>query len=507
MSQDLGVQISPCSHISFMINQSKIPPEVSQVTETLNKGGFEAYIVGGCVRDLIIGREPKDWDITTSANPDEIQALFVKTFYENDYGTVGVVNEDTINDKLRVIEVTPFRIEGKYSDHRHPDAVKFADKLEDDLKRRDFTVNAIAYDIHKGQIIDPYKGQDDIKDNIIRSVGVAEERFTEDALRIIRAIRFSTELGFMINKETSDAIEKCADLLKKISIERIKDELSKLIMSPNPMAGIIMLQRYGILKYMIPELEEGLGIKQNGDHIYEVWEHNLRALNHSADRGWPIEVRMGALLHDVGKPRTRLWNKEKNDYTFYGHDVVGDRMTRKILARLKFSNEFIDTVSKLVRYHMFFSDIETITLSAVRRIVRNVGPENVWNLMKVRACDRIGMGRPKETPYRLRKYEAMIEEAMRAPVSVGMLKIDGNKIIEITKTDPGPKIGYILHALLEEVLDDPSLNTAEYLENKALELIKLDEGDLRKLGEKGKESKEEVEEKEIGEIRKRHGVK
>ncbi|MDO8493116.1 MAG: CCA tRNA nucleotidyltransferase [bacterium] len=486
---------------------NKIPLEVSQVTKTLNKGGFEAYIVGGCVRDLIIGREPKDWDVTTNANPEEIQALFVKTFYENDYGTVGVVNEDVIHETLKVVEVTPFRIEGKYTDHRHPDSVKFANKLEDDLKRRDFTMNAIAYDIDKGHLIDPYKGQEDIKDKVIRTVGEAGDRFTEDALRMIRAIRFSTELGFMINKETSDAIEKHAELLTKISIERIRDEFCKIIMSPNPMAGIVMLQRYGILKYIVPELEEGLGIKQNGDHIYEVWEHNLRALNHSADRGWPLDVRIGALLHDVGKPRTRLWNKEKNDYTFYGHDVVGGKMTSKILTRLKFPNDFIDNVSKLVRYHMFFSDIETITLSAVRRIVKNVGPENVWNLMKVRACDRIGMGRPKEQPYRLRKYEAMIEEAMRAPVSVGMLKIDGLKIIEITKTPPGPKIGYILHALLEEVLDDPTLNTAEYLENKALALINLDEKGLKELGDKGKESKEEAEDKEVGEIRKRHGVK
>ncbi len=485
----------------------KIPSEVSQVTETLQKAGFEAYIVGGCVRDLIIGREPKDWDVTTNANPDQIQALFVKTFYENEYGTVGVVNEDVIHETLKVIEVTPFRIEGKYTDHRHPDSVKFAQKLDDDLKRRDFTMNSLAYDPDKGQVIDLYKGQEDIEDKVIRTVGEPGDRFTEDALRIIRAIRFSTELGFMINKETSDAIEQHSNLLAKISIERIREEFNKIILSPNPMAGVIILQRYGILKFILPEIEEGLGIKQNGAHIYEVWEHNLRALNHAADRGWPLDVRVAALLHDVGKPRTRFWNKEKNDYTFYGHDVVGGKMTTKSLSRLKYSNDFIEKVSKLVRYHMFFSDIEKITLSAVRRIVKNIGPENVWDLMKVRACDRIGMGRPKETPYRLRKYEAMIEEAMRAPVSVGMLKIDGLRLIEITKTTPGPKIGYVLHALLEEVLEDPTLNTPEYLEKKSLELIKLPDDTLKSLGESGKESKEEVEEKEIGEIRKRHGVK
>ncbi|MBI3633236.1 MAG: HD domain-containing protein [Candidatus Vogelbacteria bacterium] len=497
-----------------MINGNQIPKEVSRVTETLQKAGFEAYLVGGCVRDLIIGREPKDWDVTTNAKPEQIQTLFVKTFYENDFGTVGVVNEDVlpagrqvIRETLKVVEVTPFRIEGKYSDFRHPDSVKFSDKLGDDLKRRDFTMNAIAYDPAKGQGVDLYKGQGDIKDRIIRTVGEPADRFTEDALRIIRAIRFSTELGFMINKETSDAIEKYSSLLSKISIERIREEFNKIIMSTNPMVGVIMLHRYGILKYIIPELEEGIGMEQNGDHIYDIWEHNLRALNHSADRDWPLDVRLAALLHDVGKSKTRVWSKDKDDWTFYGHDVVGGKMTTKILLRLKYSNDLIYKVAKLVRHHLFFSDIDKITLSAVRRIIRNVGPENVWDLMKVRACDRIGMGRPKETPYRLRKYESMIEEAMRAPVSVGMLKVDGAKIMEISKMKPGPKIGYILHALLEEVLDKPELNTQEYLEKRSLELLKLSDIELKLLGEKGKETKEELEEKELSVIRKKYHVK
>ncbi len=497
-----------------MINKEKIPKEVSQVTQTLNKAGFEAYLVGGCVRDLLIGREPKDWDVTTNANPEEIQALFVKTFYENDYGTVGVVNEEldldgnnVIHETLRVVEVTPFRIESKYSDFRHPDSVVFAKKLEDDLKRRDFTMNAVAYDFDKGHLVDPHKGQEDIKDKTIKSVGNAEERFNEDALRMIRAIRFATELGFTINNETLVAVEKNANLLAKISQERIRDEFVKIIMSDNPMAGIIFCQRLGVLKYAVPELEEGLGCEQNGDHIYDVWEHNLRALNHSAERKWPLHVRIGALLHDVGKPRTRVWSPEKKDWTFYGHDVVGGKMAVYILKRLKFSNEMIDKVSRLVRYHLFFSDIEKITLSAVRRIVRNVGPENVWDLMNVRACDRVGMGRPKETPYRLRKYHSMIEEAMRAPVSVGMLKVNGAKIMEITGMKPGPRIGYILHALLEETLDNPDLNTQDYLSKRAKELALLSEDELKKIGESGKDKKQQIEDAEVGEIRKKYHVK
>ena len=484
-----------------------IPQEVSQVTQTLQKAGFEAYLVGGCVRDIISGKKPKDWDVTTNAKPDQITSLFPKTFYENDYGTVGVVNENTDDETLKIVEVTPYRIEGVYSDKRRPDQVTFTEKIEDDLKRRDFTVNAIAYDISKGQIIDPYKGQEDIKDKTIKTVGVPHDRFSEDALRILRAVRLSVELGFTINKDTADAIKKESAGLEEIAKERIRDEFIKIINSPSPMIGIILAQKLGILKYVVPELEAGIDLEQNGDHIYSVWEHNLRALQHSADRGWPLHVKLAALLHDVSKPETRRWSKENDDWTFYGHDVVGGRVSREILKRLKFPGEIVETVSKLVRYHLFFSDVEKITLSAVRRIVKNVGPENVWDLMKVRACDRIGMGRPKETPYRLRKYESMIEEAMRSPTSVGMLKIDGAKIIDVTHETPGPRIGFILHALLEEVLDDPTLNTKEYLEKRTLELAKLPDAELKKLGEKGKEKKEKVEEKEIGEIRKRHWVK
>ncbi|MEI6296595.1 MAG: CCA tRNA nucleotidyltransferase [bacterium] len=516
----MGVQISLPAHNCFMNNINKInlkiPKEVSQVTKTLQKAGFEAYLIGGCVRDLILGREPKDWDVTTNAIPEQIQALFAKSFYENKYGTVGVVNEDVARETeegnvtretLKVIEVTPYRIESEYSDFRHPDTVSFSKNIEDDLKRRDFTINAIAYDPSKNILIDNYKGQEDIKDKIIKTVDLPSDRFKEDALRMLRAVRFSVQLDFTISHETGKAIIENSDLLEKISKERVRDEFSKIVMSDNPMIGVIMTQRFGLLKNIVPEIEEGIGVKQNSDHIYEVWEHCLRALNHAANKKWPLEVRLAALLHDVGKPRTKGWNEEKKDATFYGHDVIGERMTKKILTRLKFPGEVIDKVVKLVRNHMFFSDIEKITLSAVRRIVRNVGKENVWDLMNVRACDRIGMGRPVETPYRLRKYESMIEEAMRAPVTVQMLKIDGLKIIEVTRITPGPKIGYILHALLEEVLDNPELNTDDYLSGRAIELSKLSDEELKKIGEAGKEKKEEAEEVELKQIRKKYGVR
>ena len=483
-----------------------IPAEVSRVTSALRTAGFEAYLVGGCVRDMLQGRKPKDWDATTNASPEQIQAFFEDTFYENDYGTVGIVSE-TEDETLKVVEVTPYRTEGTYTDKRRPDSVSFHAKLEDDLQRRDFTINAIAYDDSKGHIIDPYKGQEDIKDKVLRTVGDPYDRFHEDALRILRAVRLAADLGFTINIETQDAIVKTAGNLKEIAMERIRDEFSKMVMSANPMIGVVMCEKLGLLDYIAPDIKRGIDIEQNGDHIYTVWEHNLRALQHSADRNWPLHVRLAALFHDVSKPETRRWSDEKKDWTFYGHDVVGGRVAKKALERLKYSKKTVDVVSTLVRYHLFFSDIEKITLSAVRRIVRGVGPENVWDLMKVRACDRIGMGRPKETPYRLRKYESMIEEAMRAPVSVGMLKIDGAKIMEVTRETPGPKLGFILHALLEEVLDAPENNTEEFLVKRTLELAKLPIDELKKLGEAGKEKKEEAEEAELAVIRKRHGVK
>lgn len=489
-----------------------IPQEIKSVTDTLEAAGFEAYLVGGCVRDLYRGVSPKDWDVTTNAKPDEIIALFSKTFYENEYGTVGVVNEsieesDAERISLRVVEVTPYRKETTYSNFRHPDGVSFSGKLEDDLLRRDFTMNAIAYHVSKGVIIDPYDGEGDIERHLIKTVGKPADRFHEDALRVLRAVRFSAELGFAIEMETMNAIVEYAPRLQHIAGERIRDEFIKIIMSNRPMEGIILLNRTGVLKYIIPELEAGLGCEQNGDHIYEVWEHNLRALEHAKERGWPLHVRIAALLHDVAKPHTRKWSEEKKDWTFYGHDVVGGRMTKKILERLRFPKKFIDDVSTLVRYHLFFSDIEKITLSAVRRIVANVGPELVWDLMDVRSCDRIGMGRPKETPYRLRKYHSMIEEAMRAPVSVGMLKIDGARIMEVANIKPGREIGWILHALFNEVLDDPDKNTTDYLESRTRKLHTLDIKELEQLGQAGKETKAEKEEGEVTAIRKKYGVK
>jgi poly(A) polymerase/tRNA nucleotidyltransferase (CCA-adding enzyme) len=524
-----------------------IPSHVLGVVTTLQKAGFEAYLVGGCVRDILMENKPKDWDVTTNARPEQIQALFNETFYENEYGTVGVVVEDLSREKLNivsqetfdelsresmealevepraprgstsgadpspkeVIEVTPYRLETKYSNFRHPDAVTFSTSLGDDLKRRDLTINAIAYDPNspKGQFIDPFNGLKDIKDMVIRAVGEPSDRFCEDALRMMRAVRLAAQLGFMIDPATEQAIVANKALITKIAAERIHDELMKLLNTEYAVDGIRYLKITGLLELIIPELLEGIGIEQRGEHIYDVWEHNLKSLEHAVKKGWPFHVRLAVLLHDVGKPRTRLRDEERQIWTFHGHDVVGGKMTKKILERLKFSREMIDNISKLVRYHLFFSDTDKITLSAVRRMIRNVGADLIWDLMKVRQCDRIGTGRPKESPYRLRKYEAMIEEAMRDPISVQMLKIDGAKIMEIGEMDPGPKIGWVLHALLEEVLEDPAKNTTEYLETHTKKLLALSDKELQELGEAGKEKKSGLEEAAIEEINKRHYVK
>jgi len=487
--------------------QLKIPKEISQITRTLENKGYEAYLVGGCVRDLLVGNKPKDWDVTTNANPEQIIKIFKKAVYENNFGTVAIINKDVEDETLKIVEITPYRLETKYSDQRHPDSVTFTNNLEEDLKRRDFTINAMAYNVSKRQLKDSYKGQRDLALKSIKTVGNPEERFNEDALRILRGVRLATELGFMINKDTALAMSKMASFIRNISGERIRNEFVKIIMSKEPMVGLFLANKLGLLKEIIPELEEGVGIKQNKDHIYEVWEHLLRAVQHSANREWTFHVRLAALFHDIGKPKTRVWVEEKRDYTFYGHEVIGEKMVKRIMERLKFSNKDIDIITKLVRNHMFFSDIDQITLSAVRRLINRVGQENVWDLMKVRACDRIGMGKPKETPYRLRKYESMIEEAMRSPISVGMLKIDGKKIMDVIHETSGPRIGFILHALLEEVLDDPSLNTKEYLENKTKELAKLPKKKLEKIGKSGKEKRGEEEERELKAIRDKHFVK
>ncbi|PIR69615.1 MAG: hypothetical protein COU47_02570 [Candidatus Niyogibacteria bacterium CG10_big_fil_rev_8_21_14_0_10_46_36] len=480
-----------------------IPKEIQTVSQSLEQAGFESYLVGGCVRDLLRGEKPKDWDITTNATPEDIQQVFPESVYENNFGTVGVKTgaEDAM---LSIVEVTPYRVEAKYSDKRHPDEVTFAKTLDDDLGRRDFTVNALAYRVADGKIVDLFGGQKDLKDKILRAVGNPEDRFEEDALRMLRAVRFASELKYTIEEQTERALQTKGGLLQYISQERIRDEFSKLLMSPSPDRGLERLRESGMLRYVLPEIEEGWDIGQNKHHIYTVWEHNIRALMHAVENDWTLKVRLAALLHDAGKPRTK--RGEGKDSTFYGHEVVGAKMAKEALTRLRYGKKMIDDVYLLVRWHLFFSDTEVVTLSAVRRIVRNVGMDNIEDLLKVRYCDRIGMGRPKERPYRLRKYESMIEEALRSPLSVSQLAVNGEDVMNICGMEGGPRVGFILHVLLEEVLDDPSKNERTYEEGRVRELCALSDNKLQKIGAEAKKRKEEEEEKEVQEIRKKYFV-
>lgn len=488
----------------YPMKQAKydIPLTITEVLEQLESSGFEAYLVGGCVRDLIIGREPKDWDITTNATPEQIQEIFPDSFYENTFGTVGVKTKSD-DKRMKIVEVTPYRLEAQYSDNRRPDFVMFSNKLSDDLSRRDFTMNAIA--LSKGHIVDPYKGQDDISKKTIKTVGDPVERFTEDALRIMRAVRFSAELGFLIDSDTAKAMQELGETLANVSRERIRDEFVKMVMSENPMLGIVMMQKLGLLRNVSRSLDGMVGVSQETKaHKYDVFEHSLRALQHAADKNYHLELRLAVLFHDVAKPHTK--RMVGNKATFFGHEVVGARVTRETLENLRFSRETINKVVTLVRWHMFFADPDQISLSAVRRIISKVGEDNIWDLMNLRKCDRVGTGIPKEESYRFRKYQSMIEEALRAPLSVTMLNINGTDLMNL-KVEKGPKIGYILHALFDEVLDNPEKNTKEYLTQRSIELNTLPIHELQKLAEKAKENIEEEDTRAIGELRKKHHVK
>ncbi|MAF79623.1 hypothetical protein CL629_00935 [bacterium] len=481
-----------------------VPKETEIIARTLSKKGFQAYLVGGCVRDLVLDKDPKDWDIATDATPEQIQELFEDSVYENEFGTVGV-KTDSEDPALKVLEVTTFRKEGGYSDKRHPDEVKFAKTIEEDLTRRDFTINAMALDLVKaGELVDPHKGQDDLDSKLVRTVGRPDERFGEDALRLMRAVRFAVELEFEVEENTAGAVAKLSDSLKDIAMERAQDELKKIIMSDGAARGVQMLEDLGLLKHIIPELREGIGCEQNLHHIYTVWEHNLRALDYAVSKGYSLEIRLAAMLHDVGKPKTK--RGEGKNSTFYGHEVVGARITKSIMNRLRFSGDVADNVVHLVRYHLFYYNVGEVSEAGVRRFLARVGPENIDDLIKIREADRIGSGVPKAKPYKIRHLLFMIDKVKRDPISPKMLKVSGDDIIKILGTAPGPRVGWILSALMDEVLEEPKKNTKKGLGIRIEELGKMSDEELQELGKQGKEKIDEAEKGVEGDIKKKHGV-
>jgi len=493
-----------------MEKKTVIPKEARGAIKKLYDAGFEAYIVGGCVRDLLRGEKPKDWDVTTSAKPEEILALFPESFYENKFLTV-TVKTGADDPTLAEIEITTFRAEGKYTDKRHPDEVQPARSLEEDLSRRDFTINSMAISLLKSdfnRVVDPFGGQEDLKNKLIRAVGVPEMRFGEDALRMMRAVRLAVELEFAIEADTREAIKKIAGNLQFIAKERIRDELIKIIAAARARQGIELLHELGLLKYIIPELEQGIGV-ENRPRIFTIWEHNLKALEYGAKTGFPVDVRLAALLHDVAKPATK-GEMKRGEWTFYGHDVVGGRMAAQILERLHFPRETVEKVAKLIRWHLFkYDPNEGITDSSVRRLIRRVGAENMIDLVKVRICDRMGMGVPKAVPYRLRHFQFRVEKILReeeAPTPK-MLKINGEDVMNTLGIPPGRKVGYVLEALLQEVIDDPVKNTKEDLESRTKALGKLSDEELVRIAEQAESKIELAEDERLSSIKAKYYVK
>lgn len=507
-------------HVAHMLK--RVPKEVVDVLHKLQSGRYEAYIVGGCVRDLLRGEKPKDWDVTTSAKPEEILKLFPNSFYENKFLTVTVKTE-SLDSTLREIEITTFRTEGKYTDKRHPDEIKFAKTLEEDLSRRDFSINAMALDYRpqvsrrrqeaRGatsyNLIDLFGGQTDLEHKLIRAVGDPEKRFDEDALRMMRAVRLAVELDFKIEEKTCEAIKKLAGNLPFIAKERIRDEFLKIIATPKARGGIELLYELGLLKYIIPELEEGIGV-ENRPKIFTVWEHSLKALDYGAKHGFSSDVRLAALLHDIGKPRTKGGPNKEGEWTFYGHDVIGARMASQILERLHFPREMVEKIATLIRWHLFkYDPNEGITDSSIRRLIRRVGPKNMNDLVKLRICDRMGMGVPKALPYRLRHFQFRVEKILReeeAPTPK-MLKINGYDIMQILGIPPGVKVGRIIEVLMQEVIDNPSCNRREYLESRIKELGKLSDDELARLAEEAESKVEMIEDERILKIKQKYFVK
>lgn len=547
----------------------QIPTSIIKILSVLEAAGFEAFVVGGCVRDIFLGKEPNDWDVTTNAKPAEIMQLFPDSVYENQFGTVGVKGKRMENDqaafggegknkesknfvnnenetdesaeKTEIIEVTTYRIESKYTDKRHPDEIRFAKTLEEDLSRRDFTVNAMAVKLKSKilnlkteknasaqeglvvleegdyELVDLYKGKADLEKKVIRAVGDGNERFNEDALRMMRAVRFAVQLSgnklinneienskqasltevadWQIEKETVNAIKKNAANLKFVSQERIHDELEKIILSDQPARGIELLRETGLLQYIMPELLIGVDLVQ-GHHHYDgpyrtVYKHLVASLEKCPSK--KLDVRLAALLHDVGKPATA--RGEDKNVTFYNHEYAGAHMAKDILERLRFPKKVIARVTMLVRNHMFYYNVDEVGESGVRRVVRKVGVENIKDLIDVRIADRLGSGVAKAVPYKLRHFQYMVDRVSQDAVSVKQLKVNGNDLMQELGLEPSPKIGAILDVLLARVIEQPSLNTRICLLELATELQKSDLAQLRLLAKQQINQKNQEEDK------------
>ena len=453
--------------------QTKLDIGAIKIVEELEKNGYEAWIVGGAVRDMLLGLNSSDWDVTTSAKPDQIEPLFHESFYDNEYGTVKVAGKHLIEqfafkegeiDESILYDITTYRSESEYSDKRRPDSVEWGKTVQEDLKRRDFTINAIAINL-KDEVVDPYGGKDDIKNKIVRSVGDPTERFEEDALRIMRAIRISAQLGFTIEEKTLLSLKEKVPNLKEISWERIGAETMKLLGTDHAADGIQLMLNCGIIDIVIPELIPTKDVKQGGHHIYDVFTHSLEALR-ACPSSDPV-VRLATLIHDIDKPVVAKAEGVRG-VTFYNHEVTGARTAKRIAERLKLAKKDQYRIFTLVRWHMFVYESK-MTDASIRRFIRRVGKENIHDMMALRIGDRVGGG-SKATSWRLTELQKRIGEQFYEPLSLKDMNIDGAEIMQILNITPSKKIGEILNTLFEEILDDSSKNTKEYLEKRVKEL-------------------------------------
>jgi tRNA nucleotidyltransferase (CCA-adding enzyme) len=447
-----------------MIDPALIPDDVLAVCRRLRDNGHEAHLVGGGIRDLLLGRPPTDFDVATSALPDQVLALFGSRYAIPtglQHGTVTVLAGD--RERPRHVEVTTFRGEGAYLDGRRPSSVQFGATLDEDLARRDFTMNAIAYDPLAARITDPFGGQQDLAARLVRAVGDPVQRFREDGLRPMRAVRQATQLGFTLDPPTRQAIPATLDVFRKVSAERVRDELGKLLAAGKPSRGIELLRETGLLGAFMPELLEGVGVTQNRFHKYDVYGHTLATLDGA--RG-DLVVKLGALLHDVGKPRSRQPREgAPGEYSFWKHEYVGAEMTEDICRRLKLSTQQREDVTALVANHMFYYTPDW-TDGTIRRFVRRVGAERLPALLALREADIAGRGMDEDVEVETRELKERIARvaAEDAALQVKDLAIDGRDVMRVLGLPPSRRVGEILEKLLERVLDDPALNTRESLE-------------------------------------------
>jgi len=443
--------------VAKQVPPGSIPDPVLALSRRIREGGYRAWVVGGSLRDTLLGRAPEDWDLATSALPQDLMRLFKRVVPTGiEHGTVTVLWGD------KPYEITTLRGEGAYSDSRRPDQVYFVKDIEEDLARRDFTVNAVAYDALEDRLIDPFGGVADLEAQRLRTVGRAEERFGEDGLRVLRAARFVATLGFALDDATRAAIPTALAAFERVSKERVRDEWLKIMKARIPSRAFDVMRDSGILRITCPELMEQVGCEQNKWHAYDVWGHSMACLDASEPQ--PLQ-RMAALLHDLGKPRTRAFSDKTQDYTFYHHETVGADMAEEWLRTYRFSNEERKQIVHLVRHHLICYSSEW-TDAAVRRFVRRVGMEHVERLLALGRADALGKGRPVETDLaQLAELHARIQDSVARGAAFGTkdLAVSGHDVMQRLGIRPGPMIGKVLERLLERVLEEPALNERDTL--------------------------------------------